>query len=80
MSSILQYTELYRDNAELIDKGSAPVLNKLRRQAFETLSETASFPAKHTEGFEKTSIEDLFAPDYGINILRKNLHSSLATT
>ena len=80
MSSILQYTELYRDNAELIDKGSAPVLNKLRRQAFETLSETASFPAKHTEGFEKTSIEDLFAPDYGINILRKNLPVNLAAT
>lgn len=80
MSSILQYTELYRNNAEVIDSGSAPVINRLRRHAFDTLSATASLPVKRDEGFEKTSIEELFAPDYGINILRKNLPVNLAAT
>ncbi len=73
MSRISQYTTLYRDNAALIDSGSAPVLNALREPAFKVLSQTKSFPTKHTEGFEKTSIDEMFAPDYGINLERRNL-------
>ncbi|MCM1021806.1 MAG: Fe-S cluster assembly protein SufD [Muribaculum sp.] len=80
MSSISQYTQLYRDNAELVNSGSAPALNALRPKALAILEATGSLPTKHTEGFEKTSIEELFAPDYGVNILRKNLPVDLAST
>lgn len=80
MSSIKQYTDLYRENAALIDRGSAPVLNALRENAFKVLSEAEAFPTKRSEGFEKTSIEELFAPDYGINLARMNLPVDLAST
>lgn len=80
MSSITQYTTLYRENAELIDRGSAPVLNALRENAFRVLSQAESFPTRRTEGFEKTSIDEMFAPDYGINLERRNLLVDPAAT
>lgn len=80
MSSIKQYTDLYSANAQLIDQGSAPVMNSLRPGAFKVLSKSESFPTRRTEGFEKTSIDELFAPDYGINLARVNIPVNLAST
>lgn len=70
--SLQQYIDLYRANAATVDNGSAPVLNAVRPRALEAL-EGASLPVRGDEGFEKTSLDEMFAPDYGLNIARVNI-------
>ncbi len=65
-----QYLELYRDNREAIDAHGAPVMNALRPAAAEALELAGRFPVKGDEGYEKTSVDEIFAPDYGVNINR----------
>lgn len=79
MSSIDQYISLYRDNAADIDAHSAPAINALRPAALEAL-EGAKLPTMRTEGYEKTSIEDMLAPDFGVNILRVHIPVNVAAT
>lgn len=78
MNALTQYTELYKSNRELIDSRSASVLNDRRRLAAEVLS-TARLPRKGDEGFEKTSIEDMFAPDFGVNVARVDIPCDVAS-
>lgn len=78
-NSLLQYIKLYEENREAIDAGSAPVMNDLRDAAFRAL-DGAHLPTRSTEGFEKTSIDDMFAPDYGVNIARMNIPVDVAGT
>ncbi len=77
MSSIDQYINLYRDNAAVINSKSAPLLNSLRQQALASL-EGKRLPDTHDEGFEKTSVEKMFAPDFGVNINRINIPTEIA--
>lgn len=79
MSSIDQYISLYRDNAADIDAHSAPAINALRPAALEAL-EGAKLPTTRTEGYEKTSIEDMLAPDFGVNISRVHIPVNVAAT
>lgn len=72
-----QYINLYKENAKLIDDNSVPALNALRADALHSL-DGAHLPTRRTEGFEKTSIEDMFAPDYGVNITRVNIPVNVA--
>ncbi|MDE6557013.1 MAG: Fe-S cluster assembly protein SufD [Duncaniella sp.] len=68
-----QYIDLYRHNSELIDRAcDAPALNRRRKDAL-SVFESTPFPCKGDEGYEKTSVEEIFAPDYGINVARKNI-------
>lgn len=68
-NSITQYIDLYRDNRELIDRGSAPVINAQRPEALRALEhDDARLPERGDEGYEKTSVNDMFAPDYGVNL------------
>lgn len=69
MGAIDQYLQLFDGNREAIDAGGAPALNRLRQAAREAL-DGRSLPDKRTEGYEKTSIDEMFAPDYGVNIAR----------
>jgi len=71
-NSLDQYTALYQANRRLIDSNSAPLLNSLRDAAFSSLK-GAVLPTLHSEGFEKTSINEMFAPDYGVNISRVDI-------
>lgn len=79
MNSLSQYIELYRLNAEAIDKGSAPVLNALRREAFESLAE-AWLPQMGEENYERTSVNDMFAADFGVNVNRVNIPADVSAS
>lgn len=75
-NSITQYLELYRDNAATIDANSAPALNAMRRPAAEAL-EGAALPRRGDEGYARTDLNAMFAPDYGLNISRIDLPADI---
>lgn len=79
MSSIKQYTDLYDAFSDAISASTGEPVNVLRATARVALEE-ASLPTKHTEGFEKTSIEEMFAPDYGVNVKRVGIPVDVAAT
>lgn len=79
MSAIKQYIDLYNSHRQEIESCSAASLNALRPVAFDALK-GKSLPRKGEEGYEKTSVEDMFAPDYGININRKNIPVNVAAS
>lgn len=78
-TALTQYIRLFEHNAAAIDAASAPVLNCLRPCALSTLRH-AKLPDRRTEGYEKTSIEEMFAPDYGVNISRLNIPVDVAAS
>lgn len=77
MSALQQYIDLYTDNHDIIDANSAPALNRLRRSAFEALS-GKHLPTTADEGYVKTSIDEMFEPDYGLNITRLSMPVDIA--
>lgn len=79
MNSLTQYIELFDANRATIDAHAAGQMNRLRDRALDTLRDSR-FPDRSDEGFEKTSINDMFAPDFGLNIARVNLPVDLAAT
>jgi len=80
MSSLTQYIQLYDANSELIDSAcGAPALNAARRRARRAL-DGAVLPDRHTEGYEKTSLDELFAPDLGVNISRLRMPVDVAAS
>ena len=78
MSAIDQYISLYRDNREAVESHSAAALNTLRPAALAALESAGRLPDKGDEGFEKTSVEKMFAPDFGVNINRVNIPVDVA--
>ncbi|MDE6268714.1 MAG: Fe-S cluster assembly protein SufD [Muribaculaceae bacterium] len=69
MNPLKQYLDLYRENRETIEQSSTPVLNALRTNALTVLEKEGSrLPGKCDEGYEKTAVDEMFAPDYGVNI------------
>lgn len=78
MSAIDQYINLYRENRAAVEAHSAPALNALRPAALAALEMAGRLPEKGDEGFEKTSVEKMFAPDYGVNINRVNIPVDIA--
>ena len=72
MSALSQYIELFDTHRATIEGKSAQPLNACRQAARQSL-EGKSLPTKGTEGYEKTSLEDMFAPDFGVNINRVNI-------
>ena len=78
-NSLTQYINLFEENRELINSKSAGKLNAVREEALGELRD-ARLPDKNSEGFEKTSIEDMFAPDFGVNISRVNIPVDVAAS
>ncbi len=78
-NSLKQYIDLYKADPDAVDRGSAPVLNNLRHAALEAL-EGAWLPTAKTPDYEKTPVNDLFAPDYGINIARVRIPVDIAAS
>ncbi|MBQ7853659.1 MAG: Fe-S cluster assembly protein SufD [Muribaculaceae bacterium] len=72
MSALSQYIEIFDSHRATIEAKSAEVMNLCRQDARNRL-EGKRLPQKGTEGYEKTSIEDMFAPDFGVNINRVNI-------
>ena len=72
MTSLSQYTDIFKAHRSAIDAHSAPVLNAARDAALAAL-EDASMPRKGDEDYEATDLDEMFAPDYGVNINRVSL-------
>ena len=69
MSSEKQYIDLYSEARQMIfDHSSAP-LNAVRDQAFEDFK-AQGFPNRKVERYKYTNMQELFAPDYGLNLNR----------
>jgi len=79
MNSLTQYLELYSDNRQAIDAGSADALNRLRSGAAEVLAHS-TLPRKGDEGYARTDVGEMFAPDYGVNINRMSLPADPAAS
>jgi Fe-S cluster assembly protein SufD len=69
MSALNQYLELYRDNKETLNAHSAELLNYYREQAFDIL-QSNGLPKHGSEHFAVTNLEEVLAPNYGVNIGR----------
>lgn len=78
-NSLDQYLNLYKESKDTIDSHSAEALNALRAEAFEAL-QGKRLPDLKTEGYERTSIEEMFAPDFGVNIARVNIPVDIAAS
>lgn len=65
--TLKQYTDLYLRHREAFDSHEA---EPMRQKAFARLKEAGRLPRKGDEGFKQFSVEELFAPDYGINVSR----------
>lgn len=72
MSALSQYIELFDFHREVIEDKSAKVLNDYRQEARNALK-NKELPKKGSEGYEKISIEDMYAHNFGININRVNI-------
>ena len=72
MSSEKQYTDLYEASRQMIFDHAAPVMNAVRDKAFNDFR-AQGFPSKKAERYKYTDIDQLFAPDYGLNINRLDI-------
>lgn len=79
MNSLTQYIELFRSNASQLDEGGAPALNALRHEAAAAL-DGKFLPRKGDEGYERTDVNGMFGPDFGINIMRLAIPADVAAS
>ena len=64
-----QYIDLYQQARDLICQHSSDVMNAQRDDAFEQFK-SKGFPTRKEERYKYTNVQDLFAPDYGLNLNR----------
>lgn len=69
MSSEKQYIELYTQARDMLNAHSSAVMNAVRDTAFEDFKRHG-FPSRKVERYKYTSMDKLFAPDYGVNVNR----------
>jgi len=62
-------SSLYEQSRELICGHSSAVMNAVREEAFREFS-ASGFPTRKVERYKYTDINELFAPDYGVNLNR----------
>ncbi|MDE7120372.1 MAG: Fe-S cluster assembly protein SufD [Muribaculaceae bacterium] len=79
-NSLTQYLSLYQAEARAIAQGAPALLNAPRREAFEALAAAGRLPDRSDEGFEKTSVAEMFAPDFGVNTRRMPLQADVAAS
>jgi len=72
MSSEQQYIDLFGQCLTMIDSHSAQVLNAVRRQAFDDFRRMG-FPSRKVERYRYADMQQLFAPDYGLNLNRLDI-------
>lgn len=68
-SSEQQYIALYEQTRQMICQHSSAVMNAVRDVAYERFK-TMGFPTRKVERYKYTDIQELFAPDYGLNLNR----------
>ena len=69
MNSEQQYIDLYGQCREMICQHSCEVMNARRDEAFERFKANG-FPTRKVERYKYTDMQQLFAPDYGLNLNR----------
>ena len=77
MSALQQYIDLYAQHADVLCHHSAAALVPLKAQALQNLA-NATLPRKGDEDYAVSDLEKAFAPDYGLNLLRKGAASDTA--
>lgn len=70
VNALTQYIELFESQRAVIESHAPAALNMGRQAALETLQRAGRLPERGDEGYAKISLNDMFAPDYGINITR----------
>ncbi len=69
MSAEKQYIELYDSCRAMINEHSPAVLNAPREEAYESFKQKG-FPSRKVERYKYTDIDEVFTPDYGVNLNR----------
>ncbi len=69
MNSEKQYIELYEQARQMIFDHAPEAMNAVRDKAFEDFKRLG-FPSRKVERYKYTSMGELFAPDYGLNLNR----------
>lgn len=72
MSALKQYIDLFREHGKLIDANGAGPLNDLRPDAFLQLQDM-ELPKAGSDNYENCDLEEMLAPDYGLNIAKVNI-------
>lgn len=70
MNALDQYITLFRDNRATVEAHAPAALNARRDSALAVLERLGHLPRRGDEGYEAVSLEDMYAPDYGVNIAR----------
>lgn len=71
MDALTQYTDLYSQYRDRLREGFPEAFNRARDAACDALLAAGRFPRRGDEGYPLVSPEDLLAPDYALNILRR---------
>lgn len=69
MSSLEEYIKLYKAHSELVRSHSSEPLNDHREKALRILERTR-LPRRGDENYANIDLEELLAPDYGLNLQR----------
>ena len=77
-NSLKQYIDLHDENLEAINAHSAQQLNALRQEARKAL-DCAMLPRKGSDDYEATDLNEVLAPDYGVNINHVDLSRESTT-
>lgn len=72
MSSEIQYINLYTAQAAAIKSHSSAPMNAIRDKAFDDFK-NQSFPTRKVERYKYSDMQQLFEPDYGLNINRLDI-------
>lgn len=78
MPALDQYIDLFRKERQAIGANAPEALNLYRDKALSFLEQAGRFPVKSDEGYEKTSLEEMFSPDFGVNVNRVNFPVNVA--
>lgn len=80
MGALKQYIDLAREHRSTLDGNAPAALNEGRERALAFLDEARRLPDGSDEGYEKTSVEEMFKPDFGVNVNRVNIPVNVART
>ncbi|MBQ7472466.1 MAG: Fe-S cluster assembly protein SufD [Prevotella sp.] len=69
MKSEQQFIDIYNEAREVIYNNSCREMNAVRDKAFEDFCRLG-FPSRKVERYKYTNMQELFAPDYGLNLKR----------
>lgn len=79
MGAIDQYLQLFADHRELIDANGGAPLNAMRDAAADVLKRVL-LPRMGDENYANVDIENMLAPDFGINLQRVSMDVSTEVT